>query len=130
MQVQLDADTAAMLRFAARIMGTDPAKVVAHIVREWSAADGSAVPPAESSAADEVGVFCRYMHQRVEGVLHPDMSITVTSGELAGQNFKTPSAAAAKVVMSINKTRTSVHANGWRFWKQVSNGRPIDSLRS
>jgi hypothetical protein len=54
--------------------------------------------------------------------------MTITSGPLRGQHFKSPSGAAMAVVRALNP---SVHPNrnGWTFWTVSDTGQVLESMR-
>src|SRR5687767_3429214 len=91
-------------------------EVVAHFARLF-VTDEKRVPPAVKEPWTPIEVYGEYNGERVEGKYLPATKrLTVTTGTLAGQSFKSPSGAARAVVAVLNPERTATQTNGWRFW--------------
>jgi hypothetical protein len=54
--------------------------------------------------------------------------LTIASGELAGQVFKSPSGAARAVVQLLNPD-VFANRNGWLFWTVTHDGQPLATVR-
>jgi hypothetical protein len=55
-------------------------------------------------------------------------TVTVTSGELAGKSYTSPSSAAIAVVEALNPGREAANTNGRLFWLVKSTGQPLRSV--
>lgn len=131
-QIGVDDVTYEKLVFAARVSGL----TVAQVVRQLTSATGGLIAGVAGSAAaaddEEVTVYVVYKGVRVSGAL--DLSterLRITEGPptLAGREFRSPTQAAVQTVKVLNPHRERPETNGWRFWKDVSSDRIIDSLR-
>jgi hypothetical protein len=121
--VEVDRNTMRALEFAARIAGTTPGGVVAQLVETTITSEQL------EQSATEIDVFADYEGHRTHGRYDPTTRrIDITSGPLAGQSFKTPSAAACAVVAHY---KPSVHPNrnGWDFWYIEGSGEPLQTIR-
>ena len=127
--IELDDETAARVRFAARVAGVSESEIVARAVRALTEEADEAAAPRDPW--DAVEVFAEYADQRVEGTYVPaTRRLTVTSGALAGQTFRSPSAAAGAVIAALNPARATTQASGWRFWKVTATHHRLESLRT
>lgn len=125
-EIPVDVRTYDALRLAANAAGVP----IEEIVRRAVAALMAATPPAEPDPWDEVAVYAEYRGRRFEGRFVPATSrLAVTTGELAGQVYDSPSAAAGAVVALVNPARDA-RTNGWRFWHVASTGDHLDALRA
>ncbi|WP_370943971.1 DUF4357 domain-containing protein [Amycolatopsis sp. cg5] len=105
------------------------------LARAWSISEGEVIsrlldqfqhgaPGSEST----VEIFGIYQETRVEAVYHTASErVDVTTGELAGQSFKSPSGAACAVVAALNPD-IAPNRNGWTFWFTEPD-RPLQCLR-
>jgi hypothetical protein len=122
---ELDDETTASLRFAARISGRTEPEIIAELVRIWSEGEDSS----PRSLHSEIPVFSIYRGQRIEGTFdRATHGLTITSEPQAGHWFKSPSAAAQAVVTSIDPTVSS-NRNGWTFWKVVATNAELKALK-
>ncbi|MCL4686155.1 hypothetical protein KJ059_15565 [Myxococcota bacterium] len=127
--VILDPETYDRLQFAARVARISVPEVIRRLARE-------AAGPMDPTSADDVPcrsgwvqVFTGYQRQEVEAEFEPSSGrIRITSGNLEGELFDTPSAAAMAVIRDLKPDRMSPHTNGWRFWKDSRKRRPIGDL--
>ena len=125
-EITVDAPTYEALRLAANVAGVP----IGEIVRRGLAALAAANPPAEPDPWDEVPVVAEYLGRRFEGRFVPATSrLVITTGELAGRAFHSPSAAAGAVVAAVNPARDA-RTNGWRFWHVAETGDHLDVLRA
>ena len=124
--ITVDDATYDALRLAANAAGVP----VGEVVRRALAALAAAAPRAERDPWQEVEVYAEYRGRRVEGRFVPATArLAVTTGELAGQVFASPSAAAGAVLAALNPARDA-RTNGWRFWHVTSTGDHLDTLRA
>ena len=76
-----------------------------------------------------VRIHAIYGGTRVEATFDAQTeSVTITSGDLSGVTYKSPSRAAIEVVRLINPS-VSPNRNGWGFWIVTSTGEPLQTLR-
>lgn len=129
--VELDEETHAMVRFAARVFGVSEAEVIARFVLEYSERQSAPPPPRPPSDPWEpVPVYGTYDGTRVEGLYLPaTRRLTVSGDPLPGSRFKSPSGAARAVVVALNPGRSAAQTNGWRFWRLVSTDERLEVLR-
>ncbi len=88
-------------------------------------------PPEPEPAKKSRTVSVRAFYEGVwtEGVFEIDSQrLSITSGELEGQMFKSPSGAAMEVVRLLNPT-VHPNRNGWTFWTTADSGQLLESLR-
>lgn len=125
--IDLDEETHALVRFAARVFAVSESEVVARAVRALTEQndDRPAFDP-----WTPVDVYGEYEGHRVEGRYVPaTRRLIVTSPPVAGVTFKSPSGAATAVVAALNPGRSAAHTNGWRFWHLVSTNERLEVLR-
>lgn len=109
----------------AEAWGVDPAEVYARALRGLL----TAVKP-QKPLRKSVRIHGTYKMIRTEGEFYPDdQSVKVSSGQLAGKVFTSPSQSASAVVAAISPDVTASR-NGWtQFWKVSETGEHLDSLR-
>jgi hypothetical protein len=124
--IELDEQTHAYVRFAARVAGVAEADIVARAVAAY--VEDSA-PPAPDPWTP-VPIHAVYREQRVDALFVPRTHrVAITSGPLEGQKFPSPSGAARAVVAALNPERGAVHTNGWRFWRLTETDDRLEVLR-
>lgn len=124
--IDLDDETYARVRLAARVAGISEAAVVARAIAAYLAPDSG--PPVDRW--EPIPVYAGYGGRRVEGVFTPaTQRLVVTSEPLAGQGFKSPSGAARAVVRALNPDASTGNPNGWTFWRTVATGDRIEIFR-
>lgn len=124
--VEIDADTARVLEFAARMADLTPGQLVARLVDRASL---PADPPDESIAPDRLAIFADYEGFRSAAMFDTTTGrVDITSGPLAGRSFKTPTGA-ARAVVAHYKPDVSPHRNGWSFWFLVETGKALQTVR-
>jgi hypothetical protein len=131
-QIGVDDVTYDKLVFAARVSGLTVAEVVQQLTSATGGLIAGVVGPPAAADADGLSVYVVYKGVRVSGAL--DLSterLRITEGPptLAGRDFRSPTQAAVETVKVLNPHRERPETNGWRFWKDVSSDRIIDSLR-
>jgi hypothetical protein len=119
---------------------------VALLARAWEISEGLAVArllehfrhdsdisqqSANGRGADQpiVPIYAYYNGLRIEATFNRGTrQVTILSGALAGQTFRSPSGAAVAVVNSVNP---HIHParNGWSFWMVESTSKTLQSLR-
>ena len=127
--IDLDEQTHALVRFAARMFDVSEADVVARAVRALTTeSTESARPPRDPWTP--LDVYGEYGDTRVEGQYLPaTRRLTVTSEPIAGAKFKSPSGAARAVVAALNPDRSAAQTNGWRFWHIADTDERLEVLR-
>lgn len=127
--IDLDERQHAHVRFAARLFGVTEGEIVARAVREFARAAPAPDRPG-SDPSVPVAVTAEYEGQQVAGEYLPaSRRLTVTSGPVAGQEFRSPSGAASAVVAALNPSRSAAQTNGWRFWHIAQTGERLEVLR-
>lgn len=86
--------------------------------------------PADSAHLSEVEIYAEYEGRRTYARFSPRAkSIQITSGELTGEMFSSPTSAAAAVI-THQKPGVSPSRNGWTFWLiNDSTGDPLQTIR-
>nr|MDT0660245.1 hypothetical protein [Micromonospora sp. DSM 115978] len=108
------------------------------LAKAWGISKGAAVErlldefrrPREAAAGPEgVPVHAVYQGKRVEGRFVPATErLTITTGELSNQTFRSPTGAAIALVRSSNP-HINPNRNGWTFWTVTATERPLQSIR-
>jgi len=127
--VSLDRETYERLQLAARVARISIPEVIRRLASEVG--DRSGAPPVDEVASHPgwVPVFTGYQRQEVAAEFEPSSGrIRIASGNLDGEVFDTPSAAAMAVIRDLKPDRVSPHTNGWRFWKDSRTRRPIGDV--
>lgn len=98
-------------------------KLVAQTSREPTAPAGASNPKA-------VAVYADYNGERIQGLFDPVTTrIDITSGQVSGTKYKSPSAAARAVVES-ERPGVDSNRNGWTFWSlDDGSGRRLQAIR-
>lgn len=124
--IDVDDETYARIRFAARVAGIPEAEVVARAVEAYVVDD--APPPVPKW--DPVPIYGVYGGRRIEAVFTPATKRVVVTGEpLPGAAFKSPSGAAQAVVRALNPERAVVNVSGWQFWRVVATDARLEVFR-
>ncbi|MEU4397849.1 hypothetical protein [Micromonospora orduensis] len=126
--VEVDEETYGRLAFAAGLFGVSVGEVIARLVDRAgvNVTDGPAV---DSVDEPDVPVHVIYRGERIAGVFERSSGrLRVTSGDLAGQVFPSPSAAAIGVVERLNPERRNPQTNGRLFWIVDSTQQPLRSI--
>jgi hypothetical protein len=93
---------------------------------EGQTQDGRPVPEPDQ---DWTRVHASYGQAWIEGRFDPESGrLAITSGELAGRRFKSPSGA-ARAVVRFHNPDIRPNRNGWVFWTVTDSGQPLESLR-
>lgn len=78
---------------------------------------------------EAIDVHAKYLGRVIEAVFDRlTNTVTVTSGELEGRSYTSPSSAAIAVVEAINPGREAANTNGRLFWIVNSTGQPLRSV--
>lgn len=126
--IELDEQTAALVRFAARMAGLTDSEVVARAVRSY-AGQPAELPP-RRDPWQPIALYGEYEGTRVEATYVPaTRRVTVTSEPIAGEEFRSPSGAARAVIAALNPARTASQSNGWRFWHIAETHQRLEVLR-
>lgn len=120
--IEVDQATDRSIDMAARLTGVSKGAVVARLVAQTLAAPipestgGGGGSNSSGPYATTLPVYADYMGHRTQGQFdRATHRIDITSGPLAGSQFKSPSAAAIALV-SHHKPGVSPNRNGWSFW--------------
>ena len=124
--IDVDDETFARIRLAARVAGLTEADVVARAIEAYVRLDAG--PPVDRW--QPVPVYGVYRGRRVEGMFTPaTQRLVVTSDPLPGKGFKSPSGAARAVIGALNPERGAASVSGWTFWRLVSSDDRIEIFR-
>ncbi|WP_019931162.1 DUF4357 domain-containing protein [Nocardia sp. BMG111209] len=127
-QIEVSKETYERVAFAAKMADSSPGRVVEKLVADAYASAPS--PAISNETGTGLPVHAVYEGHRVEGRFDTATSqITITSGNLTGQTFKTPSAAARAVVGDLNP-RVSGARNGWSFWMLDDGSGSLQTVRN
>ncbi|WP_189194125.1 DUF4357 domain-containing protein [Micromonospora fulviviridis] len=131
-QIDVYDDTYDRLRFAAKVFGVSIAEVVERMVQTHDGPQVGAVKPeqpAPPTQTHEVPVHVVYQNIRIQGLFEPDTNLLrITTGDLAGRTYSSPSAAAIAVVEKMNPGRAFPQTNGRTFWVVDSTGKTLRSI--
>jgi hypothetical protein len=123
--VEVDEETFARLRLAARVAGITPGEVIARALDAYSVDTGPPVDPWEP-----MPVYVVYAGTRVDGMFTPATErLVITSEPLRGKGFKSPSGAARAVVQALSPEPVSGNVSGWRFWRSTSTDDRLEVFR-
>lgn len=127
--IPVDAETAARVRFAARVHDLTESEVVTRAVQMLAAPKGETIAPARDQWTP-LAVYGEFDGVRVDGEFVPATKrLAVTSGANTGKAFKSPSAAARAVIAALKPERGNTPVNGWRFWRLTDTHERLDALR-
>lgn len=127
--IRVDAETAARVRFAARVHGVTEGEVIALAVAALSAPEQETAAPGRDRWAP-VAIYGDDAGVRVEGeYVAATKRLVVTSGACKGETFTTPSAAARAVVGALRPERAATPVNGWRWWRLAETHERLAVLR-
>lgn len=128
--IDVDAETASAIHFAANVANVSPQEIVRRLVKLHTTSRGPAADSGPSSAeAQGVPVHIDYEGVRTEGVFDPRThGLKVTTGRLAEQSWKSPSGAACAVIADLNP-KVKPNRNGWSTWIVSETGRLLQSIR-
>lgn len=119
---------------------------VALLGKAWRIADGEVVnrlleefrrggnalttaSPTGAGALQPVAVHAVYRGARVEGQFDPLLStLEITGGPVPKGKFKTPSAAAIRVISTLHP-EVNPNRNGWSFWVITATGKRLQTIR-
>lgn len=128
-QFELDDETYARVRLAARVAGISPDEVVRRALDALIAEEDQAAPTARDPW-EPIELYAEYEGRRIDAKYLPaTRRLTITSEPLAGQTFKTPSGAARAVVAALNPSRGATQTNGWHFWRVAATHDRLAALR-
>ncbi|WP_433316910.1 DUF4357 domain-containing protein [Micromonospora chersina] len=131
-QIDVSDETYDRLRFAAQVFGVSITEVVERMVQPHRAAgaeSASPEPPEAAEQARQVPVHVVYQNTRVQGLFEPDTNLLkITTGDLAGRTYSSPSSAAIAVVEKMNPGRAFPQTNGRTFWVVDSTGKTLRSI--
>lgn len=150
-QIEVSHETHAHIKAIALLSETTPERVVEHLVRQAKEAMTGRIPadpvsplspvPGPEPGPDSentVAVYFTYFGHRVEGILVPETKkLTLTSPPWNGETFDSPSGAASAAILHFNPERAVTRdgreqrpaTNGWREWRLIANGDPIQTVR-
>lgn len=127
-RVSVSSDAYRQIMLLCRAWNTTPSTVVDRVLADYARGPEprrlAPVPPPSF-----VHVHARYEGVRVDGIFdRASRGLTITTGDLEGKEFKSPSGAAMALVRHLNP---DVHnnRNGWDFWTVTDSGLPLKTLR-
>jgi len=125
MDIAVEKDVYDQIRLLGKGMTLTESEVVTYLLEEFKRDLNETTP----EAAGSVEVFSIYDGCRITGSFDTKTSaLTITSGPLTGQRFRSPSGAAVAHVHAV-KPQIDPNRNGWSFWIVGSTGRPLQSPR-
>lgn len=134
-QIDVSDETYDRLRFAAQVFGVSITEVVERMVQPHRATGAESASPEPPEAAEQaqqaqqVPVHVVYQNTRIQGLFEPDTNLLkITTGDLAGHTYSSPSAAAIAVVEKMNPGRAFPQTNGRTFWVVDSTGKTLRSI--
>ena len=153
-QIEVSHETNTHIEAIALLLETTPAEVVERLVRQAKGSLAGRLPTGPVSAPSSgsgsgigsdpdlgknVAVYLTYFRNRVEGTLVPRTGeLTITSPWWGGdREFGSPSGAASAAIRHFNPDRVVIRngkeckpsVHGWKTWRLVSNGEPIQTVR-
>lgn len=125
-QVTLSKTVHDQVSLLSRAWGLTEGGAIERLLEEFQAGGAEDDRPA---GIDGVPIHVLYQGSKTEAVFEPTTRrVTVMTGPLAGQSWKSPSGAAVAVVRKANPT-IRAERNGWRFWVVTATGATLESLR-
>jgi hypothetical protein len=113
------------LTLLARAWHVDLPNALRRVLDEF---EGSGQEAAGTSAA-RVAIHAVYDGRRIDAMFDPASErVDITSGDLAGRSYRTPSGAAVEVVRTSNRS-VNPNRNGWSFWTVSETGELLQTLR-
>ena len=133
--LNVDEETAEAIRGLAKEHAMTVGAVVDFLVQNYQEDINRKAPTkaeptvTRAPSGSSVEVFMTYENDRVDAQFAPTTaSLTISSGPLAGQVFRSPSGAAKAVIQHANPTSDGSR-NGWITWFVASTGEPLQSIR-
>lgn len=127
--ITLSTGTHDRLRLVAAAWGQTEADAVSELLDRLAETTPLSAHGSGQDGSEAVQIHAIYQGTRVEGTFDDQTkSVTVSSGDLAGTTYKSPSRAAIEVVRHLNPT-ISPNRNGWGFWIITSTGERLQALR-
>src|SRR5689334_20493942 len=123
--IEVDPKTAEYLAYHAAVERISTGEAVARLVARvlQMQPDTAGDPP------EPVPIHADYAGERIRALFHPGPGgIEITTGDLAGTTYRTPSQAARAVVHSIRE-EVSANRSGWTFWMVTATGVPLQAIR-
>lgn len=128
---QVDSSMPAYERFllAAELLGISPQELATRLDQPSARAYPRPSVATSEDQSEAVSIHAKYLGHRIEALfMQSTNEITITSGELAGASYGSPSSAAIAVVKAINPDREAANTNGRLFWIVTSTGQTLRSL--
>ncbi|GIE93671.1 hypothetical protein [Paractinoplanes rishiriensis] len=125
--IEVDEDTKRTLSFAARMARLTEGQIVRRLIETGPWAEERAPSP---PGVEGVAIYADYEGHRVRARYLEPGRVHIVDGPLAGQTFKTPTAAARAVIRHFNPA-VNDNRNGWTFWQIDEAGvrKPLQSIR-
>lgn len=119
------------IELLARAWSVPEAAVIDRLLEEFQAGRADSRQNSEDrDASAGVKIYADYQGVRTEALFDPvTHGVRLTSGPLAGQNWKSPSGAAVAVVRDANPG-IRAERNGWGFWVVADTGEALQTLRA
>jgi hypothetical protein len=124
--IEVDEDTKRTVSFAARMAHLTEGAIIRRLIASAWAEDEQRQP-----AGQGIAIYADYDGRRVHARYIEPARVEIIDGPLAGQTFKTPTAAARAVVRHFNP-HINDNRNGWNFWQiddEAGVRRSLQSIR-
>jgi len=108
-----------------RAWATSASDVIRRLLSEFRSAEDDGV----RAKPEQIAVHAVYAGSRTEGLYDPvTLSLTITTGPLAGRTYTRPSGAAVALVATLSPG-VNPNRNGWSFWVISKTGQRLRSIR-
>ncbi|HVX23497.1 MAG TPA: hypothetical protein VHB02_19300 [Acidimicrobiales bacterium] len=127
--VDIDDGAYAKLQLLARAWDCDVSAVVERLLGSFLEAPHKGERVENNEKPELVPIHLTYEGTRVDALFDPtSTAVTVLSGALGGNRFKSPSGAAGSVIHSL-KPQIKPNRNGWSTWIVSATGHLLQTLR-
>ena len=117
------------IRLLATALGVSDGQAIGFLLRRLRELAGEAGEAEVTAPPTGISIYAVYDGVRTEATYDPATgSVTVTTGPLADQRFRSPRGAAIAVVRRENP-RVHPNRNGWTFWIVTATGHTLQSVR-
>jgi predicted CopG family antitoxin len=124
-QLAVTDDVYDQVTLLARAWTTSASDVIRRLLGEFRSAEDDDA----GAESEHIAVHAVYAGSRTEGLYDPaTMSLTITTGPLAGRTYTRPSGAAVALVAALSPG-VNPSRNGWSFWVISKTGQRLQSIR-